>query len=97
MIIGILIAYRVQFLRVMLCILGAIVLINGITHSATAFMKGGYGPGLYSSIFLWIPLGLFTLFYFRNRIIRWKFWMAIGIGIAVNVVIDIFTMRGARF
>ena len=96
MIIGILIARQVKFLRVMLTILGAITLINGITHTLTAILKG-YGPGLFSSILLWMPLGAFTLIYFKGRIIRWKYWMAIGIGLAVNVVIDIFTLRGGKF
>ncbi len=93
---GIVIAHRLQFLQVMLAIIGAIILGNGLTHTVTAIMQKGYGPGLLSSIFLWIPLGVFTLLYFRNRIIRWKYWMAIGIGIAVNVVVDVITMRGGR-
>ena len=97
MVVGIFIARKLRFLFVMLVIIGSIVMINALTHTITAITKGGYGPGLYSSIVLWFPLGVATLIYFRNRCIRWKYWMAIGIGIAVNVVVDVFTMRGARF
>ena len=93
---GIVIARRLEFPNFMLVLIGSIVLINGITHTVTAITEGGYGPGLFSSLFVWIPLGLFTLVYFRNRCIKWKYWMAIGIAIAVNLVVGIITMRGAR-
>ena len=96
MITGIVLARRLRFLFVMLVIIGSIIMINGLTHAITALKEGGYGPGLFSSLFLWIPLGLTTLIYLRNRCIRWKYWMAIGIGVAVNLAIDLFTMRGAR-
>src|SRR4029078_8609056 len=59
--IGVVLAQRFKFPRMMLIILGAIVLVNGITHTATALSIMSYGPGLWSSIFLWMPLGIYTL------------------------------------
>ncbi len=63
--VGVILARRFNFPQMMLIILGSIVLVNGITHTVTALSIMRYGPGLWSSIFIWIPLGVFTLFRFR--------------------------------
>src|SRR6267142_3759092 len=55
------IARQLKFPEFMIVILGALVLCNGITHTLTALWDGGYGPGLMSSMLLWIPLGGLTL------------------------------------
>jgi len=94
--IGILLARRFKFPQMMLVILGTIVLVNGITHTVTALSIMSYGPGLWSSIFIWMPLGLFTIWRFRNAVTRKKYWIAIAIGVGVNVVVGILTMRGGR-
>jgi hypothetical protein len=96
MIAGILLARRFRFPQTMLIILGTTTLVNGLTHAVTNLIAGSYGPGLYSSISLWIPLGLATLIYFKRDVIRWKYWMAVGIGLVINAAIAIITMRGAR-
>ena len=92
MITGIILARRLKFLFVMLVIIGSTIMINGLTHAFTAIRVGGYGPGLYSSLFLWIPLGLATVVYLKNRCISWKYWMAIGIGVVINIVVDLVTL-----
>jgi uncharacterized protein with HXXEE motif len=94
--IGVILARRFNFPQMMLIILGAIVLVNGITHSVTALTIFRYGPGLWSSIFIWIPLGIFTLLRFKNGLSRRKYWIAIAIGVGVNVVVGILTMRGGK-
>jgi hypothetical protein len=94
--IGVILARRFNFPQMMLIILGAIVLVNGITHSVTALGIRRYGPGLWSSIFIWIPLGIFTLLRFKNGVSGRKYWIAIAIGVGVNVVVGILTMRGGR-
>jgi hypothetical protein len=92
MITGLILARWLKFLFVMLVIVGSTIMINGLTHALTAIKVGGYGPGLYSSLFLWIPLGLATVVYLRNRCISWKYWMAIGIGVVINIVVDLVTL-----
>jgi len=72
------------------------VLVNGITHTVTALSIMRYGPGLWSSIFIWIPLGVFTLFRFRNAVNKKRYWIAIATGVGVNLVVGILTMRGGR-
>jgi len=94
--VGVILARRFNFPQMMLIILGSIVLVNGITHTVTALSIMSYGPGLWSSIFIWLPLGIFTLVRFRNAISRKRYWIAIAIGIGVNVVVGILTMRGGR-
>jgi len=94
--IGVILARRFNFPQMMLIILGSIVLVNGITHTVTALSIMSYGPGLWSSIFIWLPLGIFTLVRFRNAISRKRYWIAIAIGVGVNVVVGILTMRGGR-
>jgi len=94
--IGVILARRFNFPQIMLVILGAIVLVNGITHSVTALSIMRYGPGLWSSIFIWMPLGIFTLLRFKNGVSSRKYWIAIAIGVGVNVVVGILTMRGGR-
>jgi hypothetical protein len=94
--IGVILARRFNFPQMMLVILGTIVLVNGITHTATALSILRYGPGLWSSIFIWMPLGVFTLARFRKGVSTKKYWLAIAIGVGVNVVVGILTMRGGR-
>ena len=94
--IGVILARRFNFPQMMLVILGTIVLVNGITHTVTALSIMSYGPGLWSSIFIWMPLGIFTLFRFKNAVSRKQYWIGIAIGVGVNVVVGILTMRGGR-
>ena len=94
--IGVILSRYFRFPQMMLIILGAIVLVNGITHTVTALSIMEYGPGLWSSIFIWMPLGLFTLVRFKKANSSKRFWIAVAIGVGVNVVVGILTMRGAK-
>lgn len=96
MIIGILIARRLRFLEMMLVILGGLVMANGVSHTLTALVHSEYGPGLFTSIFVWLPLGIATLIRFHGSMKPSRYWTAVLIGIGINVVIGIFTLRGGR-
>ncbi len=93
---AVILARQLHFPQTMLLILGTIVLINGLTHSVTSLTTYSYGPGLFSSVFLWIPLGLITLLGFKRGVTRQRYWLCIGIGVVVNVLIGVITMRGGR-
>jgi hypothetical protein len=93
---AVILARQFSFPQTMLLILGTIVLINGLTHSFTSITTHSYGPGLYSSIFLWLPLGIITLLRFRCAVSTKRYLMCIGIGVLVNVLIGVITMRGGR-
>ena len=95
--IGVIAAKQIKFLPMMLVILGALVAGNAITHTVTALSIMSYGPGLISSIFVWGPLGIATLIRYKSAIDdQRQYWIAIAIGIAINVVVGILTMRGGR-
>lgn len=96
MIAGILLAKRFNFQNTLVVILGAVVLVNGITHTVTSLAYWHYGPGLVTSILIWIPIGVATLFHFKGRMSDRRFWLAIAIGVAINAAIAVFTMRGGR-
>lgn len=95
--IGVILARRLKFLPMMLVILGTIVAGNALTHAVTALSILRYGPGLFSSIFVWGPLGIATMIRFKGAIDdQRQYWIAIAIGVGVNVVVGILTMRGGR-
>lgn len=96
MIAGILLAHRFNFRNTLIVILGAVVLVNGITHTVTSLAYWHYGPGLVTSILIWIPIGVATLFHFKGSMSDRRFWLAIAIGVAINAAIAVFTMRGGR-
>ena len=95
--IGIVLARRLKFLPMMLVILGALVAGNALTHTGTALSILSYGPGLVSSIFVWGPLGIATMIRYKSALDdQRQYWFAIAIGVAINVVIGILTMKGGR-
>ena len=95
--IGVILARRFKFLPMMLVILGTIVVVNSLTHIVTSLGILSYGPGLVSSIFIWGPLGIATMIRFKSAIDdQRQYWIAIAIGVGVNVVVGILTMRGGR-
>jgi uncharacterized protein with HXXEE motif len=95
--IGVILARRLKFLPMMLVILGTIVAGNALTHTVTALSILAYGPGLVSSIFIWGPLGIATMIRYKRYINdQRQYWIAIAIGVAINVIVGILTMRGGR-
>ncbi len=94
--IGVVLARQLKFPRMMLVILGTTVLVNGLTHGVTSASFLSYGPGLLSSILIWIPLGILTLLRVKDETTRKRFWIGVAIGVAVNLGIGIITMRGGR-
>jgi hypothetical protein len=94
--IGVLLARKLHFPQMMLIVMGTIVFVNGLTHTVTALTSLTYGPGLVSSIVIWMPLGLFILIRYWRAVSRKRYWLAIATGVGVNVIIGIFTMRGGR-
>ena len=93
---GIYIARRLGFVQVLIVILGSVVLVNALTHIGTSVTYWMYGPGLISSVAIWLPLGVASLIRFFPLVKRRKYWIAVAIGIGINLVIMIFTLRGGR-
>lgn len=97
MVAGVLIAKRLKFPNAMAIILGAAVLGNAITHIVNSLRTLKYEPGLISAVVIWIPLGLFSIIYFRRYLLNARrFWVSIAIGIGINVAIAVITLRGGQ-
>ena len=97
MIAGVLIAKRLRFPNALAIIYAATVLGNAVTHIVNSLRTFEYEPGLISSIVVWLPLGLFTILYFRHYVLNARrFWISIAIGVGINVAIAAITMRGGR-
>jgi hypothetical protein len=94
--IGVILARQLKFPHLMLITLGTIVFVNGLTHSLTSLSIMSYGPGLISSVVIWMPLGLYILLRFKRAMSRKRYWIGIAIGAGINVAVGILTMRGGR-
>jgi len=93
---GIMLARRFNFPNVMIIIMATTVLVNGLTHTVTSLSNGVYGPGALTSALVWIPLGIFVLVRFRQNLSRKRYLIGVAIGLGVNVLVFLITMRGAR-
>jgi Protein of unknown function with HXXEE motif len=93
---GVILARHFKWPRFLLTVLGALVLSNGITHTLTAFFHPGYGPGLVSSMIIWIPLGAFTLFRTRREMSNRRYFVALATGVAINGIVALVALRGGR-
>lgn len=93
---GIMLARRFNFPHMMVIIMASIVLVNGLTHTMTSSSNGVYGPGVVSSALIWIPLSIFCLVYFKRDLSIKRYLIGVVIGLGVNVLVFVITMRGAR-
>jgi hypothetical protein len=94
--IGIFVSLHLRWPRFFLSVVGAVVLSNGITHTVTAIRHRGYGPGLFCSVLIWIPLGLFTLIRLAGEMPTMRLIVSASIGFAINGVVALIAIRGGR-
>ena len=88
MMVGIILARRLQFPNLLSVILGAVVLVNGVIHTILSLAHTEYVPGLITSILLWIPLGIATLVGFRHTARKASYWLCVALGVAINGIIE---------
>ena len=93
MIIGIILARRLQFRNLMSVIIGAVVLANGLTHTILSIAYTEYVPGLITSIVLWIPLGMATLLGLRRMMRDARYWLSVALGVGINGIIELVTSK----
>jgi len=89
MILGIILARRLQFPNLLSVILGAVVLANGLTHTLLSIAYAEYVPGLITSILLWIPLGMATLLGLRRMMREARYWICVALGVGINGFIEL--------
>jgi hypothetical protein len=70
-------------------------LFNGLTHVGASLALRRYNPGLYTSLALFFPWGLFLLFYFAGAVASDLLFNAIGVLAAVvgHAVIVVYALR----
>jgi hypothetical protein len=95
-VLAVILARQFNFPTMMLVILSTTVMGNALTHIVSALPTLSYNPGLLSSVLIWLPLGIFVLVRFKREVSPQRYWLAIAIGIGINVAINVITMRGGR-
>lgn len=96
MVAGIPLAQMFRFPQLLLVILGTVVLVNGVSHGVSSLVKRSYNPGLVSGVLIWIPLGVITLAQLRDRMSTARFLTALMIGLAIQAVVSVLSLRGGR-
>jgi hypothetical protein len=62
----------------------AVIFVNGIWHIAICVMTRSYIPGVWTGLFLYVPVGGILLFWLRRLMSPWLFASAIAIGIMIH-------------
>ncbi len=96
MMVGIVLARRLNFPNLLSVILGAVVLVNGLTHTILSLTHAEYVPGLITSILLWTPLGILTLLGFRRTMCEPRYWFCVALGVAINGIIELVTTKAGQ-
>ena len=89
MIVGIILAKHLKFLNYMIVILGAVVLVNALTHCVQTVAHGQYVPGLVTAIILWLPLGMITLLGFKSQMKASSYWICVTLGVAIISTVEV--------
>lgn len=71
---------------------GALVFINGALHVIGAMVTASYSPGMISGIFLWMPLGLYTMRRAWRSLPRERFWLGLSTGIAMHATVSLMAL-----
>lgn len=96
MLIGATLALTLGFPMTMITILAAISSGNGLVHSVRSLRLRGYEPGLFTSVIVWIPLGLGTLARVWETMSVSRFAFASTVGLAITVLVEVIALRGGR-
>ena len=97
MVVGILIARRLNFPQLLLIMLATVSLTNALSHILSSILNSGYEPGLATSVFVWLPLGTFTLLRLRGLMNNRRYLMGVAIGLAIAAAIRMITLRQWMF
>jgi hypothetical protein len=89
MLVGIILAKHLKFLNYMIVIMGAVVLVNAVTHCMQTVVHGQYVPGLVTAIILWLPLGMITLLRFKSQMRKISYWICVTLGVAIISTVEI--------
>jgi uncharacterized protein with HXXEE motif len=89
MVVGILVARRLNFPNLFNVVLGTTVLVNGLTHTVQTLYHREYVPGLVTGLLIWLPLGVVTLVQFRKSLSTPRYLLATALGIGINILVEL--------
>ncbi len=92
MAIGILLAQRLRFPQLLEIVLGTVFVLNALSHIANCVVIRGYDAGVITGTVLFIPLGLTTLIRLRNSMPRLRYFAAVALGFAAQVIITLLAL-----
>lgn len=97
LVLGMILSRRYGFRQWLLVCLATVVMVNGLFHIAgTIRIAGRYNPGLISGVLIWIPLGIVTLMRMKKSMRPNKYWVAMAVGVGINVVVLLIARSGRR-
>ncbi|HEX8136801.1 MAG TPA: HXXEE domain-containing protein [Pyrinomonadaceae bacterium] len=96
MTLGVALARRLGFTEWLLVCLATVILINGLSHTTSAVLRGEYNPGLLTGLLIFIPLGVGLLFYLSGRMRRRRYLGALTVGVLVHGVIFLLAATGGQ-
>jgi hypothetical protein len=89
MVAGVILARQLKFPNLLSVILGAVLLVNGLTHAVQTLAHREYVPGLVTAVLIWLPLGVATLVRFKDSMSKVRYWLSVAVGVAINVVVEL--------
>ena len=72
---------------------------NGVSHVLMGVALRRYNPGLYTSLFLFLPWGVFLIFYFSSTVPSSLVWNVVGLltgGFLLHAIILVHVFRRRR-
>ncbi len=92
MVAGIAISRKLHFPNQMLAVLAALVTANSLVHLVRSVLFGGYEPGLFTALLLWLPLGAVTMLHLRTRMPSLRFVVSVATGVAISAAVELITL-----
>jgi hypothetical protein len=90
------VSYSFGLPQLMIAILSGFFFCNGLSHTVTAIFDRRYGPGLFASVLLWMPLGAVSIYFLIGQMTNLRLFIGVAAGFAINGLVAVATLRGGR-
>jgi uncharacterized membrane protein HdeD (DUF308 family) len=86
---GVVLAQRFGFPQLLAVCLGALFVVNGLSHTLSTISHHRYNAGVVSGILVFIPLGLITLISFKRSMNWLRFCVGVGLGLLIQGIVTV--------
>jgi hypothetical protein len=90
------VALRFRHLRWLPLAYGVAFALNALSHLAASLYTVSYSPGLASGLLLWLPLGVWTLLYYKSTLTRRGRRAGLVVGVSMHCAVLLLTLMGER-